>query len=501
MIVHPPQEMCSTAIDSPAVALPCPLCCQTNFPSVDSLRISLVSVSSRLLQCPICAEMLMGLDKLTIHLFSHTLISGSSSSSNSSGHTKSISNINSNINTSSGVTSSSAYRPNKQHQWHRAVAPAQNGDAAHGTRALAARNTSPPVHVSVKAQCYLCGCTFRSHELHHMHMQLVHDVTVADACDDDPQSDSDSAHNVAMSDAEHHSQDFNQQQQQQHPFQQQHMPTGGRNKLSASSPSATSARFECNMCPKSFKLKGSLRVHLRVVHAVDSAANGQMSVGGGGVDALSSMVGPASVSSGHPHAAVYDVGRQCNGVTSMDGVATTSNDAAKEMGSNEPSGGCDRGGGSGTMPPAIDAAAKLWECDICAKWFTTKYFLKKHKRLHTGACVRPSPNCFPFLCKYLIAWCPNAGEMPYTCEHCGKTFTFQQSYHKHLLYHTDDKPHVCLTCGRAFKEMSTLHNHERIHSGEKPFKCETCGKRCACESEFGKFSQYNCGDYFMNYVL
>lgn len=66
--------------------------------------------------------------------------------------------------------------------------------------------------------------------------------------------------------------------------------------------------------------------------------------------------------------------------------------------------------------------------------------------------------------------------MPYTCEICGKTFTFQQSYHKHLLYHNDDKPHTCQTCGRAFKELSTLHNHERIHSGEKPFKCETCGK-------------------------
>lgn len=67
--------------------------------------------------------------------------------------------------------------------------------------------------------------------------------------------------------------------------------------------------------------------------------------------------------------------------------------------------------------------------------------------------------------------------MPYTCEICGKTFTFQQSYHKHLLYHNDDKPHQCGTCGRAFKELSTLHNHERIHSGEKPFKCETCGNR------------------------
>ncbi|XP_043581684.1 zinc finger protein 83 isoform X2 [Bombus pyrosoma] len=93
--------------------------------------------------------------------------------------------------------------------------------------------------------------------------------------------------------------------------------------------------------------------------------------------------------------------------------------------------------------------AKQWECDICNKMFTTKYFLKKHKRLHSG-------------------------EMPYKCNICNKTFTFQQSYHKHRLYHKDDKPYTCTTCGRSFKELSTLHNHERIHTGEKPFACETC---------------------------
>ncbi|KAF2366665.1 Lipid transport protein N-terminal [Trinorchestia longiramus] len=103
------------------------------------------------------------------------------------------------------------------------------------------------------------------------------------------------------------------------------------------------------------------------------------------------------------------------------------------------------------LPAFLGCDGKPWECDVCKKCFTTKYFLKKHKRLHTG-------------------------ETPYMCSECGKTFTFQQSYHKHLLYHSDDKPHVCSYCGRAFKEMSTLHNHVRIHTGEKPFVCETCGK-------------------------
>ncbi len=44
-----------------------------------------------------------------------------------------------------------------------------------------------------------------------------------------------------------------------------------------------------------------------------------------------------------------------------------------------------------------------------------------------------------------------AGETPYQCGECGRSFTFQQSYHKHLLYHTDEKPYCCSQCGRAFK--------------------------------------------------
>ena len=70
------------------------------------------------------------------------------------------------------------------------------------------------------------------------------------------------------------------------------------------------------------------------------------------------------------------------------------------------------------------------------------------------------------------------GETPYSCNLCGKTFAFQQSFHKHMLYHTDEKPYTCTwkDCGKAFKELSTLQNHERIHSGERPFVCETCNK-------------------------
>ncbi|XP_076233718.1 uncharacterized protein LOC143178772 isoform X2 [Calliopsis andreniformis] len=165
--------------------------------------------------------------------------------------------------------------------------------------------------------------------------------------------------------------------------------------------------YSCHLCSKVFKMRGSLMVHMRVAHMGYNL--GSLAKGGQG-----------------------------------------------ELVFNENKYNCPTCGKTFKKEQHViqhlkTHEAKQWECDVCSKMFTTKYFLKKHKRLHSG-------------------------EMPYKCNICNKTFTFQQSYHKHRLYHKDDKPHTCATCGRSFKELSTLHNHERIHTGEKPFACETCGK-------------------------
>lgn len=60
----------------------CPLCCQPGFNTSDALCSALISASTRKLFCPVCNEMLIGLDKLTIHLFGHTSIKNLTDSSN-----------------------------------------------------------------------------------------------------------------------------------------------------------------------------------------------------------------------------------------------------------------------------------------------------------------------------------------------------------------------------------------------------------------------------------
>lgn len=53
--------------------LSCPLCSQPGFTTLDALRAGLVSVATRPLACPVCNDTLLGIDKLTIHLFGHTI--------------------------------------------------------------------------------------------------------------------------------------------------------------------------------------------------------------------------------------------------------------------------------------------------------------------------------------------------------------------------------------------------------------------------------------------
>ncbi|KAJ2941928.1 hypothetical protein O0L34_g10745 [Tuta absoluta] len=77
-----------------------------------------------------------------------------------------------------------------------------------------------------------------------------------------------------------------------------------------------------------------------------------------------------------------------------------------------------------------------------------------------------------------------AGERPFKCTECSKSFQMKQRLVAHRRVHSAVKAsYLCNLCGKHFSTHSNRQRHMIIHTGLRPFRCEMCEKSFKHASE------------------
>uniref|UniRef100_A0A8B9J3S2 Zinc finger protein 236 n=1 Tax=Astyanax mexicanus TaxID=7994 RepID=A0A8B9J3S2_ASTMX len=110
------------------------------------------------------------------------------------------------------------------------------------------------------------------------------------------------------------------------------------------------------------------------------------------------------------------------------------------------------------------SGTKVYNCRTCGKEFTSGSLLKEHMKTHIKircVCVYVLIIFFQlFVCLFTLA-----GERPYKCSHCEKSFNQKVVLQTHMVRHTGEKPHLCMLCPASFSQKGNLHSHvQRVHS-------------------------------------
>lgn len=277
--------------------LACPLCCLSNFPNIETFKLNLIKVNSKPIKCPLCSEILLGLDKLTIHLFGHSLPSDEK------------------------IVETPPLPPPKVIK--------KETKTKQQNRVKMVKVSSPLNPVDDKYRCEICGFVFVDEQLLNLHLSLVHNFTPSN-----------------------------------------------NDEESAQLNKGETKKFHCHLCSKVFKMKGALRIHIRVAHVRFHDQNRkQINI----ADYLKNQRSIDQCTIKTEMLTLQDVQPYSPEYYQQKSPSIASSPASYIVPSPQSS-----TNGDHKERKNADKSAKTFECSECKKSFTTKYFLKKHKRLHTG---------------------------------------------------------------------------------------------------------------------
>ncbi|XP_063852612.1 oocyte zinc finger protein XlCOF6.1-like isoform X1 [Scylla paramamosain] len=106
------------------------------------------------------------------------------------------------------------------------------------------------------------------------------------------------------------------------------------------------------------------------------------------------------------------------------------------------------------------------ECKECGKKFTTRSHLTRHILIHTGARNYECEECekkFITKCDLTRHTLTHSGVRNYECEECGKRFPTIAVLNRHAFRHTGLREFKCDVCGKCFKTKPDIAKHVKIH--------------------------------------
>ncbi len=131
----------------------------------------------------------------------------------------------------------------------------------------------------------------------------------------------------------------------------------------------------------------------------------------------------------------------------------------------------------------IEISRSIWKfkCSRCGQRFEKYRDLSAHLQTHAPGFRYTCAHCGQFFERWSKLWLHQQRHRLksrcYSCTQCNLQFRFFSSFREHMIDHAGQRPYACPLCPKTFIQESSLHAHQcESHKLCKSLKCDVCSK-------------------------